>query len=134
MSSLQLIQYTELGEIDQLSWIVSWLRNKSSSCLTRLTTLPILPSRICHRNTFLDPFMVTLSDKSCLGPVGIKGILCENDVGGPVMTRWLPSSPFRIAGVITNASCEDDKYPLFIRTVDNMQWIHEHIRNDCQCF
>lgn len=58
----------------------------------------------------------------------------KNDVGGPVMTRWLPSSPFRIAGVITNASCEDDKYPLFIRTVDNMQWIHEHIRNDCQCF
>ncbi|CAH2085622.1 unnamed protein product [Euphydryas editha] len=124
----------EPGEIDQLTWTASSPKNKSSSCLTRLATLPVLPIRICHKNAFVDSSMVTLSDKSCLGPLGIKNILCENDVGGPVMTRWLPGSPFRIAGIITNASCEDEMYPLFIRTVDNMQWIHGHIRNDCQCF
>nr|XP_026485650.1 phenoloxidase-activating factor 3-like [Vanessa tameamea] len=123
----------DIGKLDQLAWTASKIKNKSDLCLTRVVTLPILSSRTCKGNTLFNS-SVTLSDKGCLGPLGTKSILCENDIGGPVMTRWAPTSPFRLAGIITNTSCEEEASPQFTRTVDNMLWIHENIRDNCQCF
>ncbi|XP_046967008.1 vitamin K-dependent protein C-like [Vanessa cardui] len=124
----------DIGKLDQLAWTASKIKTKSDLCLTRVVTLPILSTRNCKGNTLLNSSVATLSDKGCLGPLGTKSVLCENDIGGPVMTRWAPTSPFRLAGIITKTSCEEEMSPQFTRTVDNMLWIHENIRKNCQCF
>ncbi|CAH0723838.1 unnamed protein product, partial [Brenthis ino] len=141
--------YDNVGA-DQIAWTSTWMRNKTEYCLSQITTVPIIPSRSCARNSVYPPEII-ISDKGCLGPARSKSIVCEvkelallyhlqvtlypkEDIGSPVMTRWSAGSPFRLIGVVTFASCKDEVSPLFTKIVDNLMWIQENIRNDCQCF
>ncbi|XP_049871207.1 CLIP domain-containing serine protease B9-like [Pectinophora gossypiella] len=119
-------------ESDQVASTLSWKWAPNSvSCTPRVATLPILPVWTCLLNRNSDTIT---PNKGCLGPLGIKSIVCEDDVGAPVMSRQPYSSSFRLVGVVTTANCDHTSAPYYTKVAYHAAWIYEQIRDDCQCF
>ncbi|XP_073952516.1 chymotrypsinogen B-like [Choristoneura fumiferana] len=116
-------------ESGQVAWTVAW--NRNASCTPRVVTLPILPTTSCLKGV-KEPHLFT-PDKACLGPLGAKNVICQGDIGAPVMQRYLTSS-FRLAGVVSSSSCDDITSPLYTRVLDHAAWIYRYSHSDCQCF
>lgn len=68
--------FTFLGPQDSshIAWIAGWVDGANYSCTPRVAVLPTLPTKTCIKG--VDPSLMT-PDKGCLGPVGIKNIICE---------------------------------------------------------
>lgn len=60
-------------ESGQVAWTVAW--NRNVSCTPRVVTLPILPTTSCLKGV-KEPHLFT-PDKACLGPLGVKNIICQ---------------------------------------------------------
>ncbi|XP_028170557.1 chymotrypsinogen A-like [Ostrinia furnacalis] len=113
--------------------VASWGNYSSgSSCLPKVASLPLLSSDTCLTSS-INVSMVT-SDKGCLGPAGTTSVICSDDVGAPVMTQLLKNGAFRLVGIISSASCEQETTPLYTSISSHAAWIRQQIRSDCQCF
>ncbi|XP_048007017.1 chymotrypsin-like protease CTRL-1 [Leguminivora glycinivorella] len=118
-------------ESGQVAWTVAWTgTSKNESCTPRVASLPVLPTSSCLKAS-VDSHLVT-PDKGCLGPLGARNIICEADVGAPIMQRH-PGFSFRLAGVVSTSSCDRVTSPLYTRIIDHAGWIYRHTHSDCQC-
>ncbi|XP_063629962.1 vitamin K-dependent protein C-like [Cydia splendana] len=118
-------------ESGQVAWTAAWTgTDNNESCTPRVATLPILPTRSCLKDTVNSNFVTP--DKGCLGPLGARNIICEADVGAPIMQRH-PGFSFRLAGVVSSSSCDRITSPLYTRIIDHAGWVYQHTHSDCQC-
>ncbi|XP_026330490.1 polyserase-2-like [Hyposmocoma kahamanoa] len=114
-----------------VAWVAGWVDGVNYSCTPRVAVLPTLPTKTCMKE--VDPSFMT-PDKGCLGPVGVKSIICEDDIGTPVMAQTNFGGAFKLIGITSSSSCEQTITPLYTRITDHASWIYENIRDDCRCF
>ncbi|KAL0881590.1 hypothetical protein ABMA27_001419 [Loxostege sticticalis] len=113
--------------------VASWGNySEDSSCVPKVASLPILESQTCLTGA-VNNSLVT-GDKGCLGPAGTTSVICSEDVGAPVMTQWIRGYQFRLSGLISSTSCQEQTTPLFTRVYEHTAWIRRLIASDCQCF
>ncbi|XP_052748518.1 chymotrypsinogen B-like [Galleria mellonella] len=127
------LPYYGLQEYDQVCWTASWALSSAnaSTCIPRVATVPTLPAAGCYHGTNDD---TVTQDKACFVPLGAGSILCNIDIGAPVLWRFSSSFPYRLVGVISSSTtCEDTKTPLYTRVIDHITWIRDVIQSDCNC-
>ncbi|KAM3967009.1 vitamin K-dependent protein C-like [Aphomia sociella] len=127
------LPYYGLQEYDQVAWTASWaLNSANSTCVPRIGTVPTLPASGCYYGS-TDSNLVT-QDKACIASLGSGSIVCNIDIGAPLLWRRSSMFPFRLVGVISSSTtCEETNAPLYTRVIEHITWIKENIESDCNC-
>lgn len=124
--------------LGQVVTLVGWSESKGalgelvSSCRPRKLGLPVLGERECLGSSF-DPGAVS-ADKGCAGVVGVPGVVCQIDVGGPVMYRSY-GGVYELVGVLSDRNSCGPKASsaLYTRVGLHLRWISDVATPSCFC-
>ncbi|XP_028981953.1 serine protease 7-like [Diachasma alloeum] len=123
---------TYLGQVGTL---LGWTRTEENgkSCLPRKLGLPILGESECL-NSGVESTNYQ-DDSGCIGVVGGKSILCDNDVGTAVMYRSY-AGIYDLIGILSDNNVCDDESKLagtYTRVGPHLDWILQITKDACYC-
>ncbi|XP_011302141.1 uncharacterized protein [Fopius arisanus] len=123
---------TYLGQVGTL---LGWTRaeQSSKSCLPRKLGLPVLGASECLKSG-VQPGDYQ-DDSGCIGVIGGKSILCQDDVGTAVMYRSY-AGIYDLIGILSDKNVCDDESThagIYTRIGPHLDWILQMTKDACYC-
>ncbi|CAD6233796.1 GSCOCT00014108001.2-RA-CDS [Cotesia congregata] len=124
---------TYLGQVGTLLGWTETQSEEKSACLPRKIGLPILSAKECIKSGVESKNYH--DDSGCMGVLGTKSIICNNDVGTSVNYRSY-AGVYDLIGLLSNDNnCEGDskKIAVFTKLGPHLHWILQNTKDACYC-